>query len=60
LKLVVIVRCPLPFIGLQSLLKLAQTFSSSQVFEVHDRFIGAMSGLDPRINAVNEKNKVRP
>ena len=62
LKLVVVVRCPLPspFLGLQRLLKLAQTFCTSQIFKVHDRFIRAMSGLDPRVNAVNEKMKLQP
>jgi len=39
-------------------MKLAQTFCASQIFEVRDRFIGAMSGFDPRVNAVNEKIKI--
>ena len=59
-KLVVVVCRPLPFLGLQGLMKLAQAFCASQILEVRDRFIGAMSGLDPRVDAVNEKIKIRP
>jgi len=39
-------------------MKLAQAFCASQIFEVRDRFIRAMSGLDPCVDAVNEKIKI--
>jgi hypothetical protein len=38
-------------------MKLAQTFCASQIFKVCDLFIGAMSGLDPGVNAVDKKIK---
>ena len=58
--IVVVVRCPLPFLGLQGLMKLAQAFRASQIFKVCDRFIGAMSRLDPRVDTVNKKIKIGP
>ena len=58
-KLQAVVVCrPLPFLGLQGLMKLAQALRASQIFKVCDRFIGAMSGLDSRVDAVNKKIKV--
>jgi len=58
LKLVNVICCPFPFPGLQSLVKLAQTFRASQIFEILDRFIRASSSLDSCINAVNKEIKI--
>jgi hypothetical protein len=39
-------------------MKLAQAFGASQIFKVRDRFARAMSGLDPRVDAVNKEIKI--
>ena len=52
-NLAVVIPCPCPFLGLQSLVKLAQAFCALQTLKVCNRVIGAMSGLDSSINAVN-------
>jgi len=59
-KLAIIVPCPSSFLGLQSLVKLAQAFCASQIFKISDRVIGAMSRLDSCIDAVNEEIEIGP
>jgi hypothetical protein len=56
----IVLPCPCPFLGLQSLVKLAQAFRASQVLEVCDRIIGAMFGLDSCVDAVNKEKKIGP
>jgi len=58
LELVVVICYLFPFLGLQSLMKLAQAFRPSQIFEIRDRFIRAMSRFDSCINAVNKEIKI--
>jgi hypothetical protein len=53
-----IIGCPFPFLGLQSLMELAQAFCASQIFKVCDRFVRAMSGLDSHVDAVNKEIKI--
>jgi hypothetical protein len=59
-KLAVVIPSPCPFLGLQSLVKLAQAFCASQILKVCDRIIGAMSGLDSCVDAVNKEIKIGP
>jgi hypothetical protein len=56
----VVLCCPFPFLGLQSLVKLAQAFRASKIFKVYDCIMGAMAGLDSRVNAVDKEIKVGP